>query len=240
MKAIEIVGKSKSGKTTLIEALIKELTERNLKVGAIKKSFHHNVEYDKEGKDTYKMEKAGASITGGFSKNSAFICYRYPLHPREFIKEFSEVNILLIEGEMGLAVPKVYCLGSDPAPDDPLIFAYFSLEEHKSGRNEKTFSLKDTGELCELILERVPDTLPQLNCGKCGYDCTGLLTRILGDEASIKDCKVLYGTKSRVKINGKPVELMPFLDEMFVNIVKGFLSPLKGYSKGKIHIDIEE
>lgn len=58
--AICIVGKSKSGKTRLMEALIKELTNRSLGVGALKYHKHGNFEMDIEGKDTWKYAKAGA------------------------------------------------------------------------------------------------------------------------------------------------------------------------------------
>jgi len=55
-----IVGKSKSNKTMLMEALIKELKARGLKVGALKYHKHGDFEIDIEGKDTWKYAKAGA------------------------------------------------------------------------------------------------------------------------------------------------------------------------------------
>jgi molybdopterin-guanine dinucleotide biosynthesis protein B len=55
-----IVGKSKSEKTQLMEALVKELKSRGLRVGALKHHKHGDFEIDKEGKDTWKYAKAGA------------------------------------------------------------------------------------------------------------------------------------------------------------------------------------
>jgi molybdopterin-guanine dinucleotide biosynthesis protein B len=55
-----IVGKSKREKTQLMEALVKELKSRGLRVGALKHHKHGDFEMDKEGKDTWKYEKAGA------------------------------------------------------------------------------------------------------------------------------------------------------------------------------------
>lgn len=55
-----IVGKSKSGKTKLMEALIKELKSRGLRVGALKYHKHGDFDIDIEGKDTWKYAKAGA------------------------------------------------------------------------------------------------------------------------------------------------------------------------------------
>lgn len=55
-----IVGKNKSVKTMLMEALIKELKKRGLSVGALKYHKHGDFEIDIEGKDTWKYAKAGA------------------------------------------------------------------------------------------------------------------------------------------------------------------------------------
>lgn len=60
MKVICIVGKSKTGKSGLMERLIKELKSRGLRVGALKYHKHGDFEIDIEGKDTWKYAKAGA------------------------------------------------------------------------------------------------------------------------------------------------------------------------------------
>ncbi|HOL24360.1 MAG TPA: molybdopterin-guanine dinucleotide biosynthesis protein B [Candidatus Hydrothermia bacterium] len=240
MKVVEVVGLSNSGKTTLIERLIKELIERGIKVGAIKKSFYHDVQYDKEGKDTFRMECAGALITGAYSKNSAFLYYNYSENHLNFIKKFIEMDYLLIEGDMNLSVPKIYCIGTEPVPEDPLIYALFSINEREEYKNGRIFTLKDISPFVDFIIEKTPPFLPQLDCNKCGFDCKTLLSRILKGKSSEKDCKVLSGNKCNITIEGIPIELSPFLDEMLKNVVKGFLSPLKGYRRGKINIEIED
>ncbi len=55
-----IVGKNKHNKAILIEALIKELKSRGLKVGALKHHKHGDFEIDHPGKDTWRYAKAGA------------------------------------------------------------------------------------------------------------------------------------------------------------------------------------
>lgn len=57
---ISIVGKTNSGKTTLIEKIIPELKKRGYRVGAIKHDVHQ-FEIDHEGKDTWRMTAAGAN-----------------------------------------------------------------------------------------------------------------------------------------------------------------------------------
>ncbi len=62
-----IVGKNKGGKTRLMEALIKELKARNLRVGALKYHKHGDFEMDIEGKDSWKYAKAGADAVAIYS-----------------------------------------------------------------------------------------------------------------------------------------------------------------------------
>ena len=59
---VSIVGKSDSGKTTLIEKLIAELNRRGYKVASVKHDAH-DFEMDKEGKDSWRHKKAGATTT---------------------------------------------------------------------------------------------------------------------------------------------------------------------------------
>ena len=53
MKIIGVVGWKDTGKTTLIEKLIKEFNLRNLSVSTIKHS-HHNVSLDRQGTDSFR------------------------------------------------------------------------------------------------------------------------------------------------------------------------------------------
>ena len=57
-----IVGKSNSGKTTLIEKLIRELKKRGYRVATIKHN-RHGFDIDHEGKDSWRHKKAGAQMT---------------------------------------------------------------------------------------------------------------------------------------------------------------------------------
>ncbi|MBW2010728.1 MAG: molybdopterin-guanine dinucleotide biosynthesis protein B [Deltaproteobacteria bacterium] len=58
---ITIVGKSESGKTTLIERLIPELKNRGYKIGTTKHASH-GFDIDKKGKDSQRHKQAGADM----------------------------------------------------------------------------------------------------------------------------------------------------------------------------------
>ena len=58
-RVVLIVGKSNSGKTTLMEKLIRELISRGFRLGSVKHT-HHNFDFDKKGKDSWRHKNAGA------------------------------------------------------------------------------------------------------------------------------------------------------------------------------------
>lgn len=59
---VSIVGKSKSGKTTLIEGLIRELKSRGYRVGTIKHA-PRGMTFDKPDKDSWRHIQAGSETT---------------------------------------------------------------------------------------------------------------------------------------------------------------------------------
>lgn len=59
---VSVVAPSGTGKTTLLEGVIAELTGRGYKIGAVKHDAHR-IELDTEGKDSWRLRKAGAAST---------------------------------------------------------------------------------------------------------------------------------------------------------------------------------
>jgi molybdopterin-guanine dinucleotide biosynthesis protein B len=62
VQIIDVAGLKKSGKTTVVEGLIRELKRRGFKVGTIKKIHIPNFTIDQEGKDTFRHKQAGAEF----------------------------------------------------------------------------------------------------------------------------------------------------------------------------------
>ena len=101
MKIIGVVGWKNTGKTTLIEKLIKEFNLRNLTVSTIKHS-HHNVSLDRQGTDSFRHFNAGAKETI-LASDKKWIKFSKTISENEssldyLIKQISPVDIVIVEG----------------------------------------------------------------------------------------------------------------------------------------------
>lgn len=112
---ISIVGKSNSGKTSLIVRLVRELKSRHFKVATIKHS-HHNFEIDKEGKDSWLHTQAGAdAVVVASQKMTGIIRMTSEELPlSEIVNTYlQDMDIILAEGYKTQAIPKMEVLRSE-------------------------------------------------------------------------------------------------------------------------------
>ena len=106
-KIVSVCGVKNSGKTTLLTRLVKELTERGIKVAVIKHDGHDFI-CDAEGSDTDRLKKAGAYGTAIFSD------YRIAVHKtgtkekeKELFGMFPEADLIFLEGMKDSDYPKI-------------------------------------------------------------------------------------------------------------------------------------
>ena len=99
MKIIGVVGWKNTGKTTLIEKLIKEFNNRDRSISTIKHS-HHNFSVDQQGTDSFRHFNAGAKETilasdKKWVKFSRQIC---DSNLSDLIEQIIPVDIVMVEG----------------------------------------------------------------------------------------------------------------------------------------------
>jgi molybdopterin-guanine dinucleotide biosynthesis protein B len=105
---VSVVGYSDSGKTTLIEKLIPELTRRGVKVATIKHDVH-GFEMDKPGKDSWRHKKAGAgaSIISSPKQIGLVMDADHDHQPEELALLLGFADLVLTEGYKQGTHPKV-------------------------------------------------------------------------------------------------------------------------------------
>lgn len=160
---VSIVAKSGTGKTTLVEKLIRELKVRGYRVAAIKHDAH-SFDIDHEGKDSWRLTNAGADtmlITS--PEKIAMVKQNHGNEPElaETIATYcQDVDIILTEGFKRSSMPKIevhrrersatmLCRGET---HDPQLIAVASDEP--LALDVPTYDINDATGLCDLIVQR--------------------------------------------------------------------------------------
>jgi molybdopterin-guanine dinucleotide biosynthesis protein MobB len=100
MRVAAIVGLSGSGKTSLIERLIRLARARGLSVSTIKHTHHHRIELDTPGKDSHRHRSAGASEVM-VASDDGWVRIASSPHPaplESLLNELRPVDLVLVEG----------------------------------------------------------------------------------------------------------------------------------------------
>jgi molybdopterin-guanine dinucleotide biosynthesis protein MobB len=157
-----VTGWKNSGKTTLVERLVAEITGRGLTVSTVKHA-HHAFDVDQPGRDSYRHRAAGASqvLVASAARWALMTELRgAPEPPLEaLLAELAPVDLVLVEGYKRDRHPKVEtrrtATAQDPiAPGDPSIEAVAS-DTPLSGLAVPVFDLDDVAGIADFILGRV-------------------------------------------------------------------------------------
>jgi molybdopterin-guanine dinucleotide biosynthesis protein B len=231
MKAVSIVGFKDTGKSTLAVALAHELKQQGMRVASIKHSAHG---FDKKGTDTSRMLEHCSAVVG-ISPHETFISWPEKL-PLADMLPLLQADVLLVEGGKNLTwLPRVLCNQPDnkqgrKALRPHLAIAETNLDELKSPSLPSLIK-----NLAQTICNR-GFVLPGLDCKECGMpDCETMSAAIVAGTRTIEDCKA---RKARVKVsvNGTPIPMGGFIEDIVSSTIRGLLSQLKGYSPGEITI----
>jgi molybdopterin-guanine dinucleotide biosynthesis protein MobB len=111
---VSIVGRTNSGKTTLIEKLVPALSRRGHRVATIKHHHHGDFEADHPGKDSWRHAQAGAVATAlaGAHRVAVFQRVERELSPEGLARLFVVTpDLILTEGYIALVTDGPWDLG---------------------------------------------------------------------------------------------------------------------------------
>jgi molybdopterin-guanine dinucleotide biosynthesis protein B len=130
MRVYGVIGWKNSGKTSLMERLVAEITGRGFSVSTIK-HVHHSVDLDHPGKDTFRHRQAGARevVLASADRLAIMVEHRGP-EPElpAVLARLAPVDLVLVEGYKRDAHPKVEVWRAETGhpliqPGDPLVRA---------------------------------------------------------------------------------------------------------------------
>jgi molybdopterin-guanine dinucleotide biosynthesis protein B len=203
---ISIVGKSDSGKTTLIEKLVPELTRRGYRIATVKHDVH-GFEVDREGKDSWRHKQAGAYTVVIASPHKVALIrdVERDLTLNEIRDKFiQDVDLLLSEGYKKDVQPKI---------------EIFRKEKHKKLLCTK----KD--HLVAIVSNK------SFNVGVPCFDLDDM--KGLAEFIENKFIKSKGKERITLKVDSRTVPLKPFIRDFLSGSIKGMVSSLKGCKKPK-------
>lgn len=154
-KIVAVCGVKNSGKTTLLEGIVKELTKRGMKTAVIKHDGH-DFSCDIPGTDSFRLKEAGAYGTAVFSDSRIFV-HKTGTGERtdELVQMFPEADIILLEGMKDQNFPKIEVIreGISKAPvSNPDGRFLIVTDRNPAEYEEETAGFEDIGQIVEKII----------------------------------------------------------------------------------------
>jgi molybdopterin-guanine dinucleotide biosynthesis protein len=160
LPAVSFIGKKKSGKTTVVLGVIKELRSRGYRVAALKHDTH-GFEVDVPGTDSYRFREAGAEVVG-ISSPDKYVWLNNIEEERsldDLVRQIAEpVDLVITEGFKKQDAPKIEV--SRRARSSELVSTVDELIGITSDQAfpdypVPQFALDDFGGLADLIEQRI-------------------------------------------------------------------------------------
>lgn len=153
--AIAFAAYSGTGKTTLIEKLIRELKGRGVRLAVIKHDSHR-FEIDHEEKDSWRFSNAGADITLISSPEKTAYMERGELPLEQLLGMIRGVDLILIEGYKHEALPQIGIARAATGQGFPFAPEHFIalVTDMELDTPIPCFGLEDIVPLADFILER--------------------------------------------------------------------------------------
>ena len=146
---------SGTGKTTLIEKLVRELKNRGLRLAVIKHDGH-KFEIDHEGKDSWRFAKAGADITVISSSEKTAYVEQGELTLEQLLDMIHGVDLILVEGYKNENLPQIGIARAATGKGFPFEPEHFIalVTDMKMDTDVPCFGLDDIVPVADFILER--------------------------------------------------------------------------------------
>lgn len=217
MKILAVLGSKGSGKTTIIECLVKGLKRKGYKIATIKHIPEPDFTIDKKGKDTWRHGKAGAVITISVAPKELAIIKRInteTLNLKELVNMLQQdAEIVLLEGFRKLTgqnsnIPKIVAVKSTNEAKEAylkfnLILAFVGLPSTEPLKLNIPYVnvLENPEKLVEIVTEHL----------------------MKNKEIETEEEKDII----EIQVHGKVLSLNPFVKKIIRNTVLAMISVLK-------------
>lgn len=154
-----ITGWKNSGKTTMTERLVTELTKRGWKISTVKHA-HHDFDIDKEGTDSFRHRAAGASEVAIVSDRRWAVIHelREENEPslEAILARLSPCDLVLVEGykrndHLKLEVRRLQARDTAPLSDDDDKIVAIAADHEISQNHLPFFDIDDISAIADFV-----------------------------------------------------------------------------------------
>ncbi len=241
VKAIGIAGFKKSGKTKVVEDLVKNLKNRGYRVGTIKHVPKEDFTIDQPETDSWRHAQAGAEKIVLVSPEETTKLEKRKASLDEVLRRVDELDFVIVEGfRDSEIIPKIMVARDEN--EAKKLNDEFTIGFIENGTEEKPVikQREKIEELTDLVEEKAMPPLGGLDCGECGYDsCKEFALAVFEGDASKDGCIAFQGPVS-LKIDGERVPLKPFVKDLIARTISGMVSSLRGTEGEKIELEVEK
>lgn len=253
MKAFSVIGITRSGKTTTIENIIKEMKRRSFSIGSIKEIHYEDFAIDTAGTNTHRHREAGSELVTARGYEETDILYQEKLPVEDMLRHYTQ-DYVVMEGVTDFNSPIILCIHNEEDikmhKEKEYFDRVFMISGIAANSTEGTLeglpvfnSEDDIVSMVDIITNKVFDVLPDFSpecCSICGFSCRELCARILKGKSDRLDCKI-EEADILLSVDGKKINMVPFVQKILTDSIKSLVGNLRGYKKGKkIEITIND
>lgn len=251
LRVIAIAGHKNTGKTAIVEGLIKELKGRRHKVGSVKHVPHEGFTLDRPETDTWRHGQAGSETVVAISPEEIATLEKgktdlekdeagqYPTLSR-ILLGLRDLDFVILEGFRKAENIAKIMIARDESEASELddAFTIGFIEHGVDGK--PVLNRKGIPALADLIEEKAIPPVAGIDCGDCGYKtCRAFAISAIHGKAPKDGCVSLFG-RVTLTVDGKHVPLKLFMQDLVAGTIKGMVSTLKGGGGEEIEIKVSK
>lgn len=206
MRIVMVKGFSKTGKTTTVTELAKELKKRGYSVGTVKDIHYESFHVDVPGTDTFKHMKSGARRVTALGPEETSVMADKRMDIDAVLKYYKE-DFVLLEGDCGISCPVIVTGRTYDDIDKRMCREAIAISGviADSGDEYKGLPMIDARKEVEKLADLVEKN-----------------TENLQEEYDVE-----------LTIGGETIWMVPFVKQTLKNVVTGAVKALDGYEDGK-------